>query len=149
MGIKIIARNKRAGYDYQLTEKTEVGMVLQGTEVKSLRDDKVSIAEAHITITDDMEMWAHNINIAQYAYGNINNHQEDRKRKLLLHKKEIIKLYHIVKAQKLTIIPTIIYFKGSIVKLEIALGKGKKLHDKRHDQQTKDVERKLQQRNYD
>ena len=149
MGIKIIAKNKRASYDYQLSEKTEAGLMLQGTEVKSLRNGKVTIAESHITISDKMEMWAHNIKIPQYEFGNINNHQEDRKRKLLLNKKEIVKLYHQMKAQKLTIVPTMIYFKGSIVKLEVALGKGKKLHDKRHDEAKKDVQRKLQQRNYE
>jgi len=149
MGIKIIAKNKRASYDYSLEEKYEAGMVLVGTEVKSLRLGKVSIAEAYITIDERGEMWAYNINIPQYEFGNINNHVENRKRKLLLHNKEILKIYHEMKAQNLTIVPTIIYFKGSRIKIEIALARGKKQHDKRQDQAKKDVQRKLQRGQYD
>ncbi|OUR98480.1 SsrA-binding protein [Halobacteriovorax marinus] len=149
MGIKIIAKNKRAHYDYALEDKLEVGMVLVGTEVKSLRGGKVSIAESHITIDNKGEMWAHNIKIPHYEFGNLNNHEETRKRKLLLHGKEITKMFHKMKVQKLTIIPTMIYFKGSIVKLEIALGRGKKLHDKRADDQKKDIQRKLQKGIYE
>ena len=143
MGIKIIAKNKRAGYDFHLVEKFEAGLVLQGTEVKSLRSGKVTIAEAHITIDKNGECWANNIKIPQYEFGNIHNHQEDRKRKLLLHESEIKYLDHEMKAQRLTIVPTIIYFKGSKVKLEIALAKGKKLHDKRADKAEKDVKKRL------
>lgn len=149
MGIKIIAKNKRAHFDYALEDKIETGMVLVGTEVKSLRNGKVSIAESHITIDANFEVWAHNINIPQYEFGNINNHDETRKRKLLLNAKETSKLFHKMRAQKLTLVPTMIYFKGSIVKLEIALGRGKKLHDKRADDQKKDVQRKLQKGIYE
>jgi SsrA-binding protein len=149
MGIKIIAKNKRASYDFSLSEKFEAGLVLVGTEVKSLRGGKVSIAEAYITVDERGEIWAYNINIPQYEFGNINNHVENRKRKLLLHSKEISKIYHTMKAQNLTLVPTIIYFKGSRVKIEIALAKGKKQHDKRHDEAKKDVQRKLQRRQYD
>lgn len=145
MGIKIIAKNKRASYDYFLSDKTEAGIMLQGTEVKSLRLGKVSIAEAHISIDGNGEIWAHNIKIPQYEFGNLNNHQEDRKRKLLLNKKEIVKLYHKMKTERMTIVPTIIYFKNSLIKLEIALGKGKKNYDKRQEGAKKDVERKLKQ----
>lgn len=148
MGIKIIAKNKRASYDFALTEKFEAGIELLGTEVKSLRDGKASITEAHISVDRNDEIWAHNLKIAQYAYGNVNNHEEDRKRKLLLHKQEIKYIAHKVQAERLTIVPTIIYFKGSIVKIEIALAKGKKHYDKRHDQAKKDVERKLRQGEY-
>ncbi|WP_372652356.1 SsrA-binding protein SmpB [Halobacteriovorax sp.] len=149
MGIKIIAKNKRAHFDYALEDKLEVGMVLVGTEVKSLREGKVSIAESHITIDSKGEVWAFNIKIPQYEFGNINNHQEDRKRKLLLNEKEIVKIAHKMKAQKMTLVPTMIYFKGSIVKLEIALGRGKKLHDKRADDQKKTVQRNLQKGIYE
>ena len=149
MGIKIIAKNKRASYDFSLEEKFEAGMVLVGTEVKSLREGRVSISEAYITVDERAEIWAYNINIPQYEFGNINNHVENRKRKLLLHNKEIIKIYHEMKAQHLTLVPTIIYFKGSIVKIEIALARGKKQHDKRQDQQKKDIQRKLQRGQYD
>ncbi|CBW25625.1 SsrA-binding protein [Halobacteriovorax marinus SJ] len=149
MGIKVIAKNKRAHFDYQLEDKLEAGIVLVGTEVKSLRNGKVSIAESHITIDGNGEVWAFNIKIPQYEFGNINNHVEDRKRKLLLNAKEITKLFHKMKAQNLTIVPTMIYFKGSNVKLEIALGRGKKLHDKRADEQKKTVQRKLQKGIYE
>lgn len=149
MGIKIIAKNKRAGYDYFLEEKVEAGIELKGTEVKSLRAGKVSINEAYISIDSNGEAWAYNIIIGQYDFGNRFNHEENRKRKLLLHKKQIVDLAHEMKAGGYTIVPTAIYFKDSRVKLEIALGKGKKVHDKRHDKAAKDVERKLKQRNFD
>jgi len=149
MGIKIIAKNKRASFDYALEERIEAGIELQGTEVKSLRAGKVSITEAYITIDKHGEAWAYNIIIGQYDFGNRFNHEENRKRKLLMHKKQIEDLGHDMKAGGYTIVPTAIYFKGSRVKLEIALGKGKKLHDKRQDQAKKDVERKLKQRNFD
>lgn len=143
MGIKIIAKNKRASFDYFLERKFEAGMVLTGTEVKSLRNGKVSINEAHITIDDKGEVWAHNISIPPYEFGNIHNHEETRKRKLLLSKKEIAEIGHEMSIKRLTLIPTAIYFKDSLIKLEIALAKGKKLHDKREDSAKKDVERKL------
>lgn len=149
MGIKVIAKNKRAHFDYSLEDKIEAGLVLVGTEVKSLRNGKVSIAESHISIDSKGEVWAYNIKIPQYEFGNINNHQEDRKRKLLLNQKEIVKLFHKMKAQNLTLVPTMIYFKGSMIKLEIALGRGKKLHDKRADEQKKTVQRKLQKGIYE
>lgn len=148
MGIKIIAKHKRATYDYSLEEKFEAGITLVGTEVKSLRAGKVSIAESWVDIDKNGEAWIQNMTIPQYEFGNINNHQETRKRKLLLNRKEIDKLLHQVKAQKMTIVPTKIYFKGSLVKLEIALGRGKKDYDKRADKAKKDVERKLKQRDY-
>jgi SsrA-binding protein len=147
MAIKIIAKHKRAGYDYFLLEKMEAGMVLKGSELKSLRNSKVSIAECFISINED-EIFANNITIPLYEFSNINNHSETRKRKLLLHKKEIEYLAHQMKIQGATLIPTMIYFKNSYVKLEIALAKGKKQYDKRADAQKKDVERKLRQGQY-
>lgn len=149
MGMKIIAKNKRASYDFALDQRYEAGMVLQGTEVKSLRLGKVSLAEAWIDIDNDGEVWAHNITIPHYEFGNINNHQETRKRKLLLKKVEIAKIYHQMRAQHLTLVPTMIYFKDSKVKLEIALAKGKKKYDKRQDEAKKSVEKKLRQQQYD
>lgn len=149
MGIKIIAKNKRASYDYFLEEKTEAGISLQGTEVKSLRNGKVTIAEAHVSIDQKGEVWIYNMKIPHYDFGNIHNHEEARKRKLLLHKEQIVRLQHRAQTGGLTIIPVAIYFKKSFVKVEIALGKGKKMHDKRHEQAKKDVQRKLRQGNYD
>lgn len=149
MGIKIIAKNKRASYDYFLEEKFEAGLVLQGTEVKSLRLGKVSMAEAFITIDKNNEAWINNMNIPQYEFGNIHNHAEGRKRKLLLHAEEIKRISHAMKAGGLTLVPTIIYFKKSNIKLEIALAKGKKQHDKRQTEAKRDVERKLKRGIYD
>lgn len=149
MGIKVIERNKKAGFDFFLLEKYEAGIVLQGTEVKSLRAGKVSLTEAYVHLDEFGEVWIYNMNIAQYEYGNINNHEESRKRKLLLHKAQAAEIYHRMKAEKLTIIPTQIYFKDSKVKVEIALAKGKKLHDKRDTQAKKDVERKLRRGDYE
>lgn len=148
MGIKIIARNKRAGYDYFLLEKFEAGLILKGTEVKSLREGKASLANAHITIDQANEAWAHNISIPPYEHGNMNNHQENRKRKLLLHRKELLLIQHRIKAGGMAIIPLALYFKKSHVKLEIALAKGKKKYDKRQVQAQKEVKRKLQKGQY-
>jgi SsrA-binding protein len=148
MGIKIITKNKRAHYDYQILEKIEAGIELKGTEVKSLRLGKVSLGESFVLIDKNQEVWIQNMNIAQYEFGNINNHKETRKRKLLLHQQEIHKWSHKVKAQKLSIIPLMIYFKKSLVKLEIGLGKGKKLYDKRQDQMKKDAQKSIKDRVY-
>lgn len=149
MAIKIIAKNKRAGYDFFLEQKYEAGIVLVGTEVKSLRAGKVSLQEAYIDIDGQGELWAYNITIPHYEFGNIHNHLETRKRKLLMKKTEIVKMWHLMKAQNLTIVPTMIYFKESIVKLEIALARGKKKFDKRQDEAKKTVERKLRQQQFD
>jgi SsrA-binding protein len=148
MGIKIIVKNKRASYDYQLLEKIEAGIQLLGTEVKSLRAGKANIAESFVTIDKNQQVWLQNFRIPHYEFGNVHNHQETRKRKLLLHKKEIAKIFHKVKAQNLSLIPTIVYFKRSLIKVEIALGKGKKLYDKRQDQMKRDVDRKIKQGQY-
>lgn len=148
MGIKIIAKNKKASYNYTLIEKFEAGISLKGTEVKSLREGKVTIAEAWVDVDKNQEIWINNMTIPQYEFGNINNHQEQRKRKLLLNKKEILRIDHQARSKSLTLIPTMIYFKKSLIKIEIALGKGKKLHDKRADSAKRDVERKLQRKDF-
>ena len=147
--MKIIAKNKRASYDYELKERFEAGLVLVGTEVKSLRLGKVSIKESFISIDKNMEAWVHGMLISAYSHGNQFNHQEGRKRKLLLSKKEIRQIYHNMKSQSLTLVPTVIYFKKSYVKIEIALGKGKKHYDKRATEAKKDVERKLRRGQYE
>jgi len=149
MGIKIIAKNKRASYDYFLEEKYEAGLVLAGTEVKSLREGKVSLAEAHISMDRNGEMWIHNMTISHFEFGNIHNHQENRKRKLLLHRKEIHKVFHTQKTKSLTLVPTMIYFKRSRIKLEFALAKGKKKYDKRQVEAKKDAEKKIRRAMFD
>ncbi len=148
-GIKIIAKNKRAGYDYFLEEKFEAGLVLQGTEVKSLRAGKCIMNDAFCTIDKKDEIWLSHSFIAPYQFGTYDNHKEDRKRKLLLNAKEISYIQKSLATKGQTLIPTKIYFKGSKVKLEIALAKGKKLFDKRESSKEKDIKRKLQQGKYE
>ena len=149
MGLKIISKNKRAGFDYFLLEKFEAGIALKGTEVKVLRDGKVNLNEAYVTIDANGEVHAYNVLIPHYAFGNIHNHEEQRVKKLLLNKKEIAHIYHEMKSKNLTLVVTMIYFKDSNVKLEIALARGKKLHDKRDTEAKKDVERNLRRGNYE
>lgn len=149
MGVKIICKNQRAGYDYFLEEKYECGMVLVGTEVKSLRAGKGQINEAYVVIDSSGEAWLQNASIPQYEFGNINNHAEARKRKLLLKKEEIVQIEKKMAIKGYTLIPTALYFKDSLVKCEIALAKGKKLFDKRDTAAKKDVERKLRQGKYE
>ena len=149
MGIKIIAKNKRASYDFFLEDKFEAGAVLQGTEVKSLREGKCTMTDAFCTIDKKNEAWINNLTIPHYEFGNRQNHEETRKRKLLLHSKEIETISKSMATKSLTLVPTKIYFKGSKVKIEIALAKGKKLFDKRESKKEKEVERKLRQGKYE
>ena len=149
MGIKIIVKNSRAGYDYFLEEKYECGLALVGTEVKSLRQGKAIINEAFVTIDSNGEAWLQNATIPHYDFGNINNHPETRKRKLLLKREEIHQIEKKMAMKGYTLIPTSLYFKDSLVKCEIALAKGKKLFDKRDTAAKKDVERKLRQGQYE
>jgi SsrA-binding protein len=144
MGIKIIGTNKRASFDFSLKEKYEAGIVLQGTEVKVLRQGKVTLNDSYVVIDNNGEVWAYNVLIPQYAFGNIHNHAEQRVKKLLLNRQEIE-----MKSQSLTLVVTKIYFKDSKVKLEFATAKGKKLHDKRDAEKEKDVSRKLKQGRYE
>ena len=137
-----IARNKRARFDYHILETFEAGLVLQGTEVKSLRDGKVSIADAY-GIVRDGELFLLNAHIQPYERGGYVNHEPARSRKLLLHRKEIRRLIGAVERQGLTLIPLELYFKHGVAKVALALGKGKKLHDKRDAQRQRDAEREM------
>ena len=145
MGIKIICKNQRAGYDYFIEDKYECGVSLQGTEVKSLRQGKGMINEGFVIIDSKGEVWLQNITIPHYEFGNINNHTETRKRKLLLKREEIHQIEKKMAMKGYSLIPLVLYFKDSLVKCEIALAKGKKLFDKRDTAAKKDVERKLRQ----
>lgn len=149
MGIKIIAKNKRASFDYFLEDTFEAGLMLQGTEVKSLRSGHCTLGESFVQLDSKNEVWVYNMKIPPYQFGTYANHKEDRKRKLLLNAKEIEQLKKGLTQKGQTIVATKIYFKKSYVKLEIALAKGKKLHDKRESAAKKDIERKLKQGNYD
>ena len=130
-GMKPIAQNKKARHDYAIEDKYEAGMVLTGTEVKSLREGRASLAEAFVSIDRRGEMWLENANIPEYLNGTWNNHAPKRKRKLLLHEREIIKLARQSEAKGYTIIPLSLYFKDGRVKAEIALARGKREYDKR------------------
>ncbi len=140
---KLIANNKKAFHDYFIEEKFEAGISLAGTEVKSLRMGKCSIKEAFVKI-EKGEVYIYNMNISPYEKGNIFNKDPIRTRKLLLHKQEIRKLIGKQKEKGYTLIPLCIYFKGSLVKVEIALAKGKKLYDKREDIAKKDARREAE-----
>ncbi len=140
---KLIANNKKAFHDYFIEEKFEAGISLAGTEVKSLRMGKCSIKEAFVKV-EKGEVYIYNMNISPYEKGNIFNKDPIRTRKLLLHKQEIRKLVGKQKEKGYTLIPSSVYFKGSLVKIEIALAKGKKLYDKREDIAKKDARREAE-----
>lgn len=141
--IKIIARNKKANHEYFILETYEAGIVLCGTEIKSIRNTKVSIQDAYCDIKKQ-EIFIENMHIAVYEKGNIFNHQEKRERKLLLHKKEIIKLASKVQLEGLTIIPLEVYIQKGLCKIKIGLCKGKKLFDKRNDLKEKTIKKDIE-----
>ena len=133
----VVARNKRARHDYHILDSWEAGLVLTGTEVKSLRDGKATMADAYALVKDG-EVFLLNLHISPYEKGNQFNHEPTRTRKLLLHRKEIRRLIGSVERQGLTLIPLELYFRGGVAKVNIALGKGKKLHDKRESEKKRD-----------
>ena len=141
--VKLIANNKKAYHDYFIEDTYETGIVLHGTEVKSLRMGKCSIKESFIQ-EDKGELFIYKMNISPYEKGNIFNKDPLRTRKLLLHRYEINKLLGKVKEKGYTIVPLKVYFKGSLVKVEIGLARGKKLYDKRADIAKKDQRRELE-----
>lgn len=133
---KDICINRKAYHDYFIEETFEAGMVLQGTEIKSLRNGKASIKEAYVSFTNG-EAYLKEMNISQYEHGTYNNHDEKRERKLLLHKSEITKLSSKAKVQGYTVIPLKVYLKDGRAKVEIALAKGKTNYDKRESDKIK------------
>lgn len=141
--MKLIASNKKVFHEYFLLESYECGIVLTGTEIKSIRAGKISIADSYCRVKNG-EMFAINMNIAKYAYGNLFNHEELRERKLLLRKHEIIKLGQRQKIDGLTLVPTKVYLKEGLCKVEIALAKGKKQYDKREVAKEADSKRRIQ-----
>ena len=143
MAEKLIAENRRARHDYQLLDRFEAGLVLTGTEVKSLRDGRAVLTGAYADIRDG-EAWLHGAEIAVYENGNRANHDPTRARKLLLHRREIDRLYGQVREKGLTLIPTRLYFKDGRVKVELALGRGKDVRDKRRTIAERDAKRQLE-----
>ena len=142
-GMKLIANNKKAYHDYFILETYEAGIALHGTEVKSLRMGKCSIKEAFIRVENE-EVYVYGMHISPYEKGNIFNKDPLRVRKLLLHKSEIRKLLGKTKEKGMTLVPLKVYFKDSLVKVEIGLARGKKLYDKRADLAKKDQRRELE-----
>ena len=143
MSEKAIAENRRARHDYQLLERVEAGLVLTGTEVKSLREGRATLAQAYAEVRDG-EAWLVGAEIATYDQGNRANHEPMRARKLLLHRREIDSLYGKVREKGLTIVPTRLYFKDGRVKVELAVARGKEQRDKRRDLAERDARRQME-----
>ncbi|MBV9445129.1 MAG: SsrA-binding protein SmpB [Streptosporangiaceae bacterium] len=141
-GRKVIARNRRALHDYHIVDTYEAGLVLTGTEVKSLRMGRASLTDGFAQITDG-EAWLHNVHIPEYIQGTWTNHAPRRIRKLLLHRSEIDRLLSTTAEQGLTLIPLELYFKDGHVKVEIALARGKRTYDKRQDLAKRDAAREM------
>jgi len=129
--LKVVATNRKAGFEYFLLEKFEAGLVLRGSEIKSIRAGQVSLAESYVDIENGRDAWLVEAHIAPYEQANRNNHDPKRKRRLLLHKKQIRELWNAVRMKGMTIVPTQVYIKDGRAKIEIALARGKKAYDKR------------------
>lgn len=140
MGVKIVSNNKKVNFEYFLLERFEAGLELKGSEIKSIREGQMSLAEAYVT-TDGKEAWLVNAHIAPYEAANRYNHDPKRQRRLLLHRKEIKLLWDSVRQKGVTIVPVQVYLKEGLAKIEIAIAKGKKLYDKRDTIAKRDMER--------
>jgi SsrA-binding protein len=141
-GKKVIARNRRARHDYDIQDVLEAGLVLTGTEVKSLRAGRASLTDGFGQVTDH-EVWLHNVHIPEYALGTWTNHDPRRTRKLLLHRKQIDRLATATAERGLTLIPLSLYFKDGKAKVELGLARGKRSYDKRQDLARRDAAREI------
>ncbi|MDQ6788083.1 MAG: SsrA-binding protein SmpB [Acidobacteriota bacterium] len=137
---KDIVNNRHAFFEYYILDKFEVGIALRGTEVKSLMAGRIQLKESYVAVKDN-EVWLFNAHISQYSHGNINNHEPLRTRKLLLHRKEILKLEKETTQKGMTLVVTRVYWKNGRIKFEIGVAKGKKLYDKRETETKRTVER--------
>ena len=148
-GIKVLGNNKKAYYDYHVDDTLECGISLQGTEVKSIKDNRFSFSDSYARIRDD-ELWLIGLHVSVYPFGNIYNHEPDRDRKLLIHRQEIKRLRRRVDEKGFTLIPLKFYLKRGLVKLELGICKGKKTYDKREAikarDQKRDAEREFRDR---
>lgn len=140
---KTIADNRKARHDYELYDRYEAGLELKGTEIKSIRRGKVQLKDSYISFYNN-EAYIKGMHISPYEFGNIFNHDETRDRKLLLHRKEIRKLYQDTRIKGYTVVPVRLYLSKGLAKLEIALAKGKNLHDKRESQKAKAAKREIE-----
>ena len=142
----LLIKNKKANFNFDISDKYISGMVLKGTEIKSLKESKINFSNSYCTIIDD-QIYLKGMNISEYLYGNINNHDPDRDRKLLLNKNEIKQIKKKVSEKKLSIVPIKLFINNrGYVKLEIGLGKGKKSYDKREDIKKREIDRNLRER---
>lgn len=141
--MKTIATNRTARFNYQILETYEAGIVLQGTEIKSIRLGKVSIQDSYVRVDKNLEAYVIDMHISPYQHGTHYNHDEKRKRKLLLNKRELIKINNRIIKDQLTIVPTKVYLKDGLCKLEIAVAKGKKQYDKRQSLKEKDMKDRM------
>lgn len=137
--IKILSDNRSAGHNYHLSDRVEAGLVLTGTEVKAARDGKVQLKEAFAEVAGN-EAWLVDAHISPYSHGNIMNHEPTRRRKLLLHRQEIDKLQRETRERGLTVVPTKLYLKNGLIKVELAVGRGKKMHDKRESERAREMQ---------
>lgn len=141
--IKVVYNNKRATFDYEILERFEAGLALTGTEIKSVRENQVSLQQSYVQARGD-ELWLLEANIAQYIHGNRENHEPKRPRKLLLHRREINRILTNMAQKGLTVVPTRLYLKGGRAKVEIALARGKRKFDKREDIARRDADRQVE-----
>jgi SsrA-binding protein len=142
-GEKLIVDNRRARHEYHLGDRFEAGVVLTGTEVKALRTGKATLQQAYADVRDG-EAWLVGLHVPEYTEGNRSNHDPDRPRKLLLHRREIDRLHASVREKGLTVVPTRLYFRDGRVKVEVALARGKELRDKRRDIASRDARRQIE-----
>jgi SsrA-binding protein len=140
--VKVVANNRKAGFEYFLFERFEAGLALKGSEIKSIRAGQISLAESYIRV-DENQAWLIEAHIAPYVQANRFNHDPKRPRRLLLHSKEIREMWDAVRQKGVTIVPIRVYLKNGRAKLEIAIAKGKKLHDKREAIARRDAEREM------
>lgn len=152
MSVKIVATNRKAKHDYHILDTYEAGIVLRGSEIKSIRAGNISLKEAYVSIEDGREAWLVSAHVAPYDHASHFNHDPNRPRKLLLHGSEIRRLWDEVRQKGVTIIPLRVYLKNGMAKVEIAVAKGKKLYDKRaaiaERDAKREIERQLRQRGY-
>ena len=137
--VKLLSDNRQASHNYFLSDRIEAGIALTGTEVKAAKTGKVQLKDAYAEVAGN-EAWLVNAHISQYSHGNRENHEPVRRRKLLLHRKEIEKLQANTRERGLTVIPTRLYLKGGLIKCELAVGRGKKFHDKRESERKREAQ---------
>ncbi|MFW5889393.1 MAG: SsrA-binding protein SmpB [Bacillota bacterium] len=146
--MKVLAHNKKVAHDYYILDTFEFGIVLKGTEIKSIKQGKFSINESYVTIDKNLEMYIVNMHVSKYDHGSLFNHKEKRKKKLLAHKHTIKKLEQKLKLEGLTLVPKSVYLDNGLCKVEVVLAKGKKLYDKRQAKKREDAERRIDKTHY-